>query len=173
MGVQKVNKIMKLSISLFVSVALVQADTPCGVTCMREFIRDDIKCDQMEEATEEEKMECSNEAFRNFWQNCLGDKCGNTMPDGRCGYECIPPLEDGVAKCDEALANGEINSIEHYKCVMGPGGPADMFDKCFEDCVCSSPWCNCTPPEIALQQTGFIDQLHLRDTTITCYPDKL
>merc|ERR1719378_1643558 len=163
---------MKLSISLFVSVALVQAskDQPCGITCFRQFFRDEIKCDNMEEATEEEKVACSEEAFRKFWQDCLGDECGNNMPDGSCGAKCIPPLEDGVAACDEALENGEINSIEHYKCIMGPGGPADMFDKCFEECVCSSPWCNCTPPEIALRQNGFVEQLHLRDTTITCYP---
>ena len=147
-------------------------DRPCGMTCMREFIRDDIKCDNLE-GTEEEKNQCAEDAFRQFWSGCLGDVCGKTMPDGRCGKLCTPPLEDGIAACDDLLESGEINQIEHYKCVMGPGGPADTWERCFAQCTCDSPWCNCTPPEVAFAQTGYESQLHLRDTTITCYPDKL
>ena len=29
----------------------------------------------------------------------------------------------------DALANGEINQIEHYKCVMGPGGTSIIWTK--------------------------------------------
>ena len=43
------------------------------------------------------------------------------MPDGTCDKRCTPVLEEQLKECDDALANGEINQIEHYKCVMGPG----------------------------------------------------
>ena len=37
------------------------------------------------------------------------------MPDGTCDARCTPVLEDMVKECDDALANGEISEIEHYK----------------------------------------------------------
>ena len=37
------------------------------------------------------------------------------MPDGTCDARCTPVLEDMVKECDDALANGEITEIEHYK----------------------------------------------------------
>ena len=43
------------------------------------------------------------------------------MPDGTCDKRCTPVLEEQLKECDDALANGEINEIEHYKCIMGPG----------------------------------------------------
>ena len=164
---------MKLlfSIAALTSATLASTfDQPCGMTCFRQWMRDEIKCDQMEEATDDEKLECSNDAFRQFWSGCLGDTCGKIMPDGSCGMKCTPPLEEGALACDEQLESGEINAIEHYKCVMAHGAE---WERCFAECTCDSPWCNCTPPEVAFKQTGYVSQLHLKDTTITCYPDKL
>ena len=70
----------------------------------------------------------------------------------------------------EALANGEITQIEHYKCIMGPGGPADTWERCTADCICDQPFCNCVPPEEGMSSETWF-QPNLRDTTITCYPD--
>ena len=70
----------------------------------------------------------------------------------------------------DALANGEITQIEHYKCVMGPGGPADTWERCTADCICDQPFCNCVPPEEGMSSETWF-QPNLRDTTITCYPD--
>ena len=39
----------------------------------------------------------------------------------------------------DALANGEINQIEHYKCVMGPGGPGPTWEQCTAECICDQP----------------------------------
>ena len=164
---------MKLlfSIAALTSTTLASTfDTPCGMQCFREWMRDEIKCDGMEEATDDEKLECSNDAFRQFWSGCLGDTCGKTMPDGSCATSCTPPLEEGALACDEQLESGEINQIDHYKCIMSLTAE---WERCFAECTCDSPWCNCTPPEIAFKQSGYVSQLHLKDTTITCYPDKL
>ena len=68
------------------------------------------------------------------------------------------------------MANGEITQIEHYKCVMGPGGPADTWERCTADCICDQPFCNCVPPEEGMSSETWF-QPNLRDTTITCYPD--
>ena len=53
------------------------------------------------------------------------------MPDGSCDAECTPTLEEQIRACDEQLASGEINAIEHYICVMGPGGPGEQWETCF------------------------------------------
>ena len=70
----------------------------------------------------------------------------------------------------DALANGEINQIEHYKCVMGPGGPGPTWEQCTAECICDQPFCNCVPPEEGTSSETWF-QPNLRDTTITCYPD--
>ena len=64
------------------------------------------------------------------------------------------------------LESGEISKIEHYKCVMGPGGPAETWELCTADCICEQPFCNCEPPETAV---GYSKNWNLRDTTIICY----
>ena len=76
---------MKLLFSAVALAYTVVADPNCGMQCFREFMRDEIKCDNMEGITEEEQIQCSNDAFKQFWSGCLGDTCGNNMPDGRCG----------------------------------------------------------------------------------------
>ena len=91
----------------------------CVVDCYRDVFREVIKCEQYE--TEAEIAKCSEEAFRHFWYVCLEGGCGANMPDGTCDKRCTPVLEEQLKECDDALANGEINQIEHYKCVMGPG----------------------------------------------------
>ena len=53
------------------------------------------------------------------------------MPDGSCDAECTPTLEEQIRACDEQLASGEINAIQHYMCVMGPGGPGEQWETCF------------------------------------------
>ena len=69
-----------------------------------------------------------------------------------------------------ALANGEITQGEHYKCVMGPGGPGPTWEQCTAECICDQPFCNCVPPEEGMSSETWF-QPNLRDTTITCYPD--
>ena len=70
----------------------------------------------------------------------------------------------------EALANGELNQLEHYMCIMGPGGPGETWEKCTADCICEQPFCNCEPPEDRDQiREGFTRKWDLRDTTIICY----
>ena len=95
------------------------ADFECVADCYRDVFREIIKCEQYE--TEAEIAQCSDDAFRQFWYVCLEGGCGATLPDGTCGLRCTPKLEEQVKECDDALANGEINEIEHYKCIMGPG----------------------------------------------------
>jgi len=100
----------------------------------------------------------------------LGDSCGATLPEGVCGELCIPPFEEEVAKCDEALENGELNQLEHYMCIMGPGGPGETWENCTADCICEQPFCNCEPPEDRDQiREGFTRKWDLRDVTIICY----
>ena len=70
----------------------------------------------------------------------------------------------------EALANGELNQLEHYMCIMGPGGPGETWEKFTADCICEQPFCNCEPPEDRDQiREGFTRKWDLRDTTIICY----
>lgn len=70
----------------------------------------------------------------------------------------------------EALENGELNQLEHYMCIMGPGGPGETWEKCTADCICEQPFCNCEPPEDRDQiREGFTRKWDLRDTTIICY----
>ena len=70
----------------------------------------------------------------------------------------------------EALASGELNQLEHYMCIMGPGGPGETWEKCTADCICEQPFCNCEPPEDRDQiREGFTRKWDLRDTTIICY----
>ena len=136
--------------------------------------------------------QCAEDAVKNWWHGCMGDYCGAKLPEGVCAQKCIPPFEEDLKVCDgkflsgwfwdkirmkhikkillDALANGEITQIEHYKCVMGPGGPADTWERCTADCICDQPFCNCVPPEEGMSSETWF-QPNLRDTTITCYPD--
>ena len=59
-----------------------------------------IKCGLNEDYSYEEEIECADNAFLNWWHNCLGDNCGATLPEGVCAEKCIPSLEDEIAKCD-------------------------------------------------------------------------
>ena len=70
----------------------------------------------------------------------------------------------------DALANGEITQGEHYKCVMGPGGPSETWELCTADCICDQPWCDCTPPDD--QTKDFYPTL--KEISFTCYvrPDE-
>ena len=69
------------------------------------------------------------------------------------------------------LANGEIDNIEHYMCIMGPGGPAETWELCTADCICDQPGCNCIPPEsISIQHgTSKYEVYNLRETEVICY----
>ena len=151
----------------------------------REVFQDVIKCETNDDYTEEDVGICADNAFLNFWYVCLGDTCGAELPEGVCADECIPALEEEVAKCDgmiwvfrqtypntipEAFENGELNRLEHYMCIMGPGGPGETWEKCTADCICEQPFCNCEPPEDRDQiREGFTKKWDLRDTTIICY----
>ena len=158
---------MKLFALALVGLVKAAADFECVTDCYRDMFRAVIKCDQLE--TEAAIAECSNDAFRQFWYVCLEGGCGAIMPDGTCDARCTPTLEEEVKVCDDAFEGGELDEIEYYKCVMGPGGPAEKWESCFADCTCEMPWCNCTPPETAALQTGYSEKLSMRDTTIICY----
>ena len=66
----------------------------------REVFQEVIKCETNDDYTEEDVGICADNAFLNFWHVCLGDTCGATLPEGVCADECIPALEEEVAKCD-------------------------------------------------------------------------
>merc|ERR1712046_148774 len=168
---------MKLFLSLYTftisksdSIFTNDKDFDCNVECYKELIKESLKCDLNDDYDENEIEQCHIETLQKWWYSCLGDYCGATLPEGVCAERCIPPLEEGMAKCDDALANGEINQIEHYLCVMGPGGPGPTWELCSAECVCEQPFCNCIPPEEGnSSESGF--QPNLRDTVIHCYPD--
>ena len=69
------------------------------------------------------------------------------------------------------MENEEINLIEHYQCIFGPGGPADTLETCTAECVCEQPGCNCTPPEDRAEDVFEIKRFEMRDMIITCYPE--
>jgi len=76
------------------------ADFECLMNCYREVFQEVIKCETNDDYTEEDVGICADNAFLNFWHVCLGDTCGATLPEGVCADECIPALEEEVAKCD-------------------------------------------------------------------------
>jgi len=145
------------------------ADFDCNFECYKGILKDIRKCNSDEEATQEDKTECETQAWLDFWFSCLGEQCGATLPEGVCAERCIPPLEEAVEKCDEMLENGEISNIEHYMCIMGPGGPGETWEICTAECICEQPFCNCEPPETAQVTTGYIKRWDLRDISIICY----
>ena len=76
------------------------AELECTWDCFTTMFKETLKCRADEEATEEEILECDNQALSDFWYSCLGERCGANLPDGTCGDKCTPILIEEVTKCD-------------------------------------------------------------------------
>ena len=74
------------------------ADFDCVVDCYRDVFRNAIKCDLMEDATEDEKAQCHEDVFREFWlvnrkakfisgtmcHHCLGSSAWKVVAEQLC-----------------------------------------------------------------------------------------
>ena len=62
------NKMKLLVFGLgLIQSASAAADFDCVLDCYRDVFRGAIKCDLMEDATEDEKAKCHEDVFREFW----------------------------------------------------------------------------------------------------------
>ncbi|CAG5078552.1 Oidioi.mRNA.OKI2018_I69.PAR.g9019.t1.cds [Oikopleura dioica] len=131
----------------------------CFFTCMGDLMRADIKCSFEFDYQSEEYYRCMEGPNQEFEACIQADGC--IEADGTCINRCEPILLDDIDACEEGLASGELAYLDYVICM----NTASLnFSKCWDDCTCEMPWCNCIPPSKA-------EKLSWLPYDVICYPD--